>query len=395
MIFNLLKDIWFLFGRLFPWPVRPGLYRVGRPERNSPVIVTSNFELTVRRVMKTLKQDGIDAYLLVAPAKGINVWCASEGGHLTTNTVISIIKTTGIEDLVDHRKLILPQLSASGINKWALKQRTGWSARFGPVDISDLAVFLQNNGRIDDGMRRVKFPPASRLVMGTNLAFNTLLFLIIPLLLVSIWIEGFWWKSILLVMGLSVLNSLFVFQLPGAVGIQKGMSLGLLASALFIILSQTLFSIGTWEEISWTAWIFALSSYLGYDLAGWTPLWRAEPKELLTCKGTTKIKLNQKRCTGCGSCTTVCPVGVFSMDTASGKSVLQRPEACQACGACIENCPSRAIEGNFRKGQCSCPTCTVINSVNSSRPLVLQQVGSKQAGCACSEDSESNSDCCI
>jgi NAD-dependent dihydropyrimidine dehydrogenase PreA subunit len=373
MILDILKDIWFVFGRLFPWPVRPGLRVIGNPDRNSPVLVTSNFEMTVRRVIKTLKKEGIDAYLLVAPTKGINVWCASEGGHFTTDTVVSLIKTSGIERLVEHRELILPQLSASGINKWALKQRTGWNARFGPVDIRDLAIFLQNNGKIDDDMRRVKFPPASRLVMGTNLAFNTLLFLILPFMLVSVWVEGFWWKSSLLVLILSVFNSLFVFQLPGAPGLQKGMSLGVVVSAIFVILSLTLWSLGPWQSAGWAGWILALSAYLGYDLPGWTPLWRADTKELLTGKRRTQITFSQQRCSGCSLCAMLCPVGVFSFDADSKKAYLQREQACQACGACIENCPAQAIKGNFRQGQCSCPTCTVINSVNSSRLVVINQ----------------------
>ena len=47
-MWNLLKDFWFLFGRLFPFPTKPGLKRVGSPDRSSPVLVTCNFELTVR-----------------------------------------------------------------------------------------------------------------------------------------------------------------------------------------------------------------------------------------------------------------------------------------------------------------------------------------------------------
>jgi len=70
---NLLKDIWFLFGRLFSFPVKPGLRRVGNPNRLSPVLVTCNFELTVRKIIRTLECDKVDAWLLVAPTKGINV----------------------------------------------------------------------------------------------------------------------------------------------------------------------------------------------------------------------------------------------------------------------------------------------------------------------------------
>ena len=126
MMWNLIKDRWLLFGRLFPLATSPGLRRVGHPDRSSPVLVTANFELTVRKVVGALKHDGIDAWLLVAPTKGINVWCAAGGGHFTTDTVVSILRTSDIEKKVDHRNIILPQLSATGVNIWALGKRTGW-----------------------------------------------------------------------------------------------------------------------------------------------------------------------------------------------------------------------------------------------------------------------------
>ena len=59
--------------------------------------------------------------LLVANSRGINIWCSTAGGHFTNHSVISVVKTSGIEDLVDHRKLVLPQLGATGLNHKELK----------------------------------------------------------------------------------------------------------------------------------------------------------------------------------------------------------------------------------------------------------------------------------
>ena len=86
------------------------LVRIGAPGRSSPVFVTGNFTLTVRRLREALA--GYDAWLLVAPAGGINVWCAAAGGHLTTHQVVSTLRTSGIAERVDHRVLVLPQLAA-------------------------------------------------------------------------------------------------------------------------------------------------------------------------------------------------------------------------------------------------------------------------------------------
>ncbi len=66
--------------RLVPFPARTGVRVVGNPDRSSPVLLTCNFDLTVRRVLRALR--GLDAYLVVANSRGINVWCAASGGHL-------------------------------------------------------------------------------------------------------------------------------------------------------------------------------------------------------------------------------------------------------------------------------------------------------------------------
>ena len=55
VMWNLVKDARLLFGRLFSLPTKPGLRRVGNPNRSSPVLVTCNFDLTVRKVIQTLQ----------------------------------------------------------------------------------------------------------------------------------------------------------------------------------------------------------------------------------------------------------------------------------------------------------------------------------------------------
>ena len=92
--------------RMAPWPTEPGLRAVGNPGELSPVIVTCNYDLTVRRVARAL--DGVDAWLVVAPSQGINVWCASSGGHLGTHQVVTALKTSGVAERVRHRRAILP-----------------------------------------------------------------------------------------------------------------------------------------------------------------------------------------------------------------------------------------------------------------------------------------------
>ena len=366
MIRGLLEDLWLLFGRMFPLPTTPGLREVGRPDRSSPVLVTCNFSLTVRKVIRTLERDGIDAWLVVAPTRGINVWCAAGGGHFTADAVVSILETSAVAERVDHRRLILPQLAATGINIWSLKERTGWKPRFGPLRIEDLASYLERGKPLTTpAERRVHFPLQDRLVMGTNLAFASLVFFVLPIAVASIWLSGFWWRSILLIFLLAVLGSLFVFRLPGKPGLQKGLSLGAIVVTVFVVVAQVWWEMSSSSTIAWGGWILFLTAYLGYDLPSWSPLWRADVKELLFGKRHTQIEITQDRCTGCHLCDVVCPVDVFERNGETGKYFVAHLDACQACGACVENCPADAILTNFSSGVCSCPTCTVIKGVGA------------------------------
>ena len=53
--------------------------------------------------------------------------------------------------------------------------------------------------------------------------------------------------------------------------------------------------------------------------------------------------VNKNKCTGCGACVNVCPVGAISMK--DGKAVIDQ-EKCIKCGKCLDVCPQGAISSN-------------------------------------------------
>ena len=150
--------------RLVPAPTRTGVRVVGHPDRMSPVLLTGNYDLTVRRVLRALR--GLNAYLIVAPSRGINVWCASSGGHLSTHQVVTAVKLAGLEEHVTHRELILPQLAATGVEAKEVRRRTGWIVRFGPAEAGDIGAYLAAGKQKTDAMRRVRFDTRARLEMA-------------------------------------------------------------------------------------------------------------------------------------------------------------------------------------------------------------------------------------
>jgi CO dehydrogenase/acetyl-CoA synthase gamma subunit (corrinoid Fe-S protein) len=77
---------------------------VGNPGLRSPVLVTGNYDLTVRHVLRALQ--GLDTRLLVVPSAGINVWCAAAGGHPGTQQVVTALKTSGVDDAILSGKVL-------------------------------------------------------------------------------------------------------------------------------------------------------------------------------------------------------------------------------------------------------------------------------------------------
>jgi ferredoxin len=53
------------------------------------------------------------------------------------------------------------------------------------------------------------------------------------------------------------------------------------------------------------------------------------------------LKLDEAKCTGCGTCMEVCPHAVFQMN--SRHVEIRNRDACMECGACSRNCPFDAI----------------------------------------------------
>jgi len=111
--------------------IAPGLYAVGDPNEASPVVVTANFKLTFDTVRRDL--EGRDLWLLVLDTHGINVWCAAGKGTFSTQEVISRVNSSGLGNLVRHRKLILPQLSATGVSGREVKKGCYFEVVWGPI----------------------------------------------------------------------------------------------------------------------------------------------------------------------------------------------------------------------------------------------------------------------
>ena len=349
--FSLLKSVWDYVGRWFPNPVEPGLRIIGSPTENSPVLVTSNFHLTVRRLEKALRDS--NCYVLAAPTRGINVWCAACGGTMNSNSIITVIKTSGINEKVHHRRLILPQLCAPGIDRKLLRQETGWDSSFGPVYATDVPSFLSNNCKKTLTQTIARFPLSFRLEMLFSMNFlifgliGFIAFLINPgwLLYLTVF---FWVPGIILYAG-------FPF-FPGKSGWAKAITLAGLEVLCIALLSVFILGQPYWAHWGWMIAASAMTIWLGFDLRGSVGANPSEAEYLVTRLGIKSIgkvftsrgeksgvvQKDESKCTNCQMCIGVCPSGVFSLSK-NGGVLMNNPSKCFTCNACIKQCPADAF----------------------------------------------------
>ena len=142
--------------------VEPGLYALNVPTPESPVFVTANYTLSFDALRAALA--GMDAYILVLDTKGINVWCAAGKGTFGTDEIVQRVHATGLNEVVHHRRLILPQLGAPGVAAHEVKKRSGFLVEYGPVRAKDLPEYLESHQATSE-MRRVRFTLRDRLVL--------------------------------------------------------------------------------------------------------------------------------------------------------------------------------------------------------------------------------------
>jgi CO dehydrogenase/acetyl-CoA synthase delta subunit len=229
----------------------PGLYALGNPNQDSPVLVTANYRLSLNALRASLA--GRNAWILVVDTKGINVWCAAGKGTFCTNEIVKQLTAYDLKSKISKRTLILPQLGASGVSAAKLQKTSGFSAKFGPVRASDLPEYLDNNYTASPAMRRVQFSFIDRaklVPMETIPAFREMvLFLLIAAVLFGMTRTSIIYKQALtgvvplLIAGLTalftgtILSPLLLPFIPGRAFSLKGFIAGLIGAIAIVSLS--------------------------------------------------------------------------------------------------------------------------------------------------------------
>ena len=345
--------------RMFPHATQPGLRRIGQPKRNSPVLVTGNYALTVRRLERVLASR--DVWLLVCNSRGINVWCAATGGHLTDRDVIGAIRACHLADRVEHRTLVLPQLAATGIEPHKVEKATGFAGEWGPARLEDLPGYLERGCATTRSDRRMRFPLWERLEMALMWAAP-----MSAVTLIATWIASGVFVGVA-ASGVVVAQVFGVFALLSrlpVVGVARWLTYGgaAMAGAACGLLAIDL-TVGLRLSAIVSVMIASVASVsiLSLDLAGTTPWY---PGTINSLGNRFHLELLEERCTGAASCVLVCPRDVLQMNGERRKVELRRADACVRCGACIVQCPENALQFRFEDGRVVTPQTVRTTRVN-------------------------------
>jgi len=268
------------FGRS-DYRITPGLYCIGAPTVESPVLVTANYKLSFDALRKEL--EAISAWILVVDTRGINVWCAAGKGTFSAEEIAYQVINTGLEKVVHHKKLILPQLCANGVNLREIKSKCGFRGVLGPIKSSMLPDFLRT-GECTESMRSVTFTFAERAVLvplEICLLWKQILYLFIFFCIVSGFSKDIfslsqgYYRAGELALGLgasifsgAVLTPLLLPWIPFRQFWVKGALLGIPAGLTVLgVLSPALIPL---EALAMLLLITASSSYLGMNFTGST-----------------------------------------------------------------------------------------------------------------------------
>lgn len=225
------------------YKIQPGLYCIGNPNDNSPVLVTANYKLTFDTLRKEL--NNIHCWIMVLDTDGINVWCAAGKGTFGTSEVIKRINYVNLKEIVNHNTIILPQLGAPGVNAHEVKKETGFKVVYGPVRANDIQSFLRNNMKKDEKMRTVTFNFKERFaIIPLEIVLVALPIMVLALVIVfitcwlsegniyftKIWHDYIPFLSAVIAGG--IITPLFLPYIPARSFTVKGLMVGIIAAVI-------------------------------------------------------------------------------------------------------------------------------------------------------------------
>ena len=125
-----------------PMTVTQGIYPIGNPDENSPVLVTTNFALTYFIVSGEIESSKVPSWLLIKDSEGLSVMTAWAAGKFSGDDVGAFVKKSSIADKVKHKEIIIPGYAAAIAGDME-EELPGWAITVGPREAAHIPAFLK------------------------------------------------------------------------------------------------------------------------------------------------------------------------------------------------------------------------------------------------------------
>jgi len=126
-----------------PMTVVEGIYEIGKPDENSPVLVTTNFALTYFIVSGEIEGSKVPSWLLIKDSEGLSVLTAWAAGKFAGDDVGMFVKKSGIQEKIKHKNLIIPGYAAAIVGEIE-DELPEWKVTVGPREAAHIPAFLKS-----------------------------------------------------------------------------------------------------------------------------------------------------------------------------------------------------------------------------------------------------------
>lgn len=126
-----------------PLQVEAKVYEFNEPDKNAPVLLTTNFALTYFAVAAELESLPFGSYLVVTPSDGMSVLTAWSADKFTAELVARSVKNFELAQKVNTRKIIIPGLLAH-MRDELQEAMPEWEIITGTIEACQIPEFLKN-----------------------------------------------------------------------------------------------------------------------------------------------------------------------------------------------------------------------------------------------------------
>ncbi len=127
-----------------PPQVPPGVHEIGEPGPDSPVLCTTNFSLTYYIVEGDVSASKVPVWVVVVDTEGTSVLTAWAAEDFTAETIAAAIESSGIEEKVNHKNIVIP--GGVAVLSGKTEEESGWNVIVGPRESSGIPSFFRQQG---------------------------------------------------------------------------------------------------------------------------------------------------------------------------------------------------------------------------------------------------------